>query len=39
MTKVKSSLLILVLFFVSQITKAQNDLKTCDFKDFDKVQI
>lgn len=39
MTKVKSSLLILALFFVSQITKAQNDLKTYDFKDFDKVQI
>lgn len=27
------------MFFVSQITKAQNDLKTYDFKDFDKVQI
>jgi Putative auto-transporter adhesin, head GIN domain len=39
MTKVKSSLLILALFFVSQITRAQNDLKTYDFKDFDKVQI
>jgi len=39
MTKVKSSLLILALFFVSQITKAQNDLKTYDFKDFYKVQI
>lgn len=39
MTKVKSSLLILALFFVSQITKAQNDLKTYDFKDFHKVQI
>ena len=39
MTKVKSSLLILALFFVSQITKAQDDLKIYDFKDFDKVQI
>jgi hypothetical protein len=39
MTKVKSSLLLLVLFFVSQITKAQNDTKTYDLKDFDKVQI
>lgn len=39
MTKVKSSLLILALLFVSQITKAQNDTKTYDFKDFDKVQI
>jgi phosphoribosylformylglycinamidine (FGAM) synthase PurS component len=39
MTKVKSSLLILALFFVSQITKAQNDLKNYNFKDFDKVQI
>lgn len=39
MTKVKSSLLILALFFVSQTTKAQNDTKTYDFKDFDKVQI
>lgn len=39
MTKVKSSLLILALFFVSQITKAQNDTKAYDFKDFDKVQI
>ena len=39
MTKVKSSLLILALFFVSQITKAQNDLMTYDFNDFDKVQI
>jgi hypothetical protein len=39
MTKVKSSLLILALFFVSQITKAQSDLKAYDFKDFDKVQI
>ncbi len=39
MTKVKSSLLILALFFVYQTTKAQNDTKTYDFKDFDKVQI
>lgn len=39
MTKIKSSLLILALFFVSQITKAQNDTKTYDLKDFDKVQI
>jgi hypothetical protein len=39
MPKVKSSLLILSLLFVSQITKAQNDTKTYDLKDFDKVQI
>jgi hypothetical protein len=39
MTKVKSLLLILGLFFISQITKAQSDFKTYDFKDFDKVQI
>jgi hypothetical protein len=39
MTKVKSSVFILALFFVSQITKAQSDLKTYEFKDFDKVQI
>lgn len=39
MIKVNSSLLILALFLVSQITKAQNDFKTYDFKDFDKVQI
>lgn len=39
MTKVKSSLLILALLLVSQIIKAQNDTKTYDFKDFDKVQI
>ena len=39
MTKIKSSLLILALLFVSQITKAQNDTKTYDLKDFDKVQI
>lgn len=39
MIKVKSSLLILALLFISQIAKAQNDLKTYDFKDFDKVQI
>lgn len=39
MQKVKSSLLILALLFVSQITKAQNDTKIYDLKDFDKVQI
>jgi hypothetical protein len=39
MTKVKSSLLILALLFVSQITKAQNDTKTYILKNFDKVQI
>ena len=39
MPKVKSSLLILALLFVSQITKAQNETKTYDFKNFDKVQI
>ncbi|TAE01879.1 MAG: hypothetical protein EAZ97_02920 [Bacteroidetes bacterium] len=39
MTKVKSSILILALFFVPQITKAQNDTKTYDFKDFDKMQV
>jgi len=39
MTKVKSSLLILALLVVSQITKAQNETKTYDFKNFDKVQI
>ena len=39
MTQFKSSLLILALFFVSLITKAQTELKTYDFKDFDKVQI
>ena len=39
MKQVKSSILILALFFVSEITKAQNDTTTYDFKDFDKVQI
>ena len=39
MPKVKSSLLILVLLVVSQITKAQNETKTYNFKNFDKVQI
>ena len=39
MIKVKSSLLILALFFVSQVTKAQKDTKTYEFKAFDKVQI
>lgn len=39
MKQVKSSILILALFFVSEITKAQNDSTTYDFKDFDKVQI
>lgn len=39
MKPVKSSILILALFFISQITKAQNDTKTYDFKEFDKVQI
>jgi Putative auto-transporter adhesin, head GIN domain len=39
MTRVKSSLLILALLFVSQNTKAQSDLKAYDFKDFDKLQI
>lgn len=39
MTKVKSALLITALFFISQITKAQNDVKTYDFTEFDKVQI
>ncbi|OAQ43488.1 hypothetical protein A5893_17265 [Pedobacter psychrophilus] len=39
MQKIKSSLVILALLFVSQITKAQNETKTYDFKNFDKVQI
>ncbi len=39
MKQVQSSILILALFFVSEITKAQNDTTTYDFKDFDKVQI
>jgi len=39
MPKVKSSLLILALLFVSPIAKAQNETKTYDFKNFDKVQI
>ncbi len=39
MKKCKSSLLILALFFVAVIAKAQSDLKTYDLKDFDKVQI
>ena len=39
MPKVKSPLLILALLVVSQITKAQNETKTYDFKNFDKVQI
>jgi hypothetical protein len=39
MKKIKSSLLILALFFVSQITKAQSDTKTYDLKNFNKVQI
>jgi len=39
MPKIKSSLFILALLFVSQIRKAQNETKTYDFKNFDKVQI
>lgn len=39
MTKVKSAILIAALFFVSHIIKAQNDVKSYDFKEFDKVQI
>ncbi|MDI9859375.1 GIN domain-containing protein [Flectobacillus roseus] len=39
MMKVKSLLLILGLFFVSHIATTQSDLKSYDFKDFDKVQI
>ena len=38
MIHIKPSILILA-FFVTQITKAQTDTKTYDFKDFDKVQI
>ncbi len=39
MKKVTSLILIIALFFVSHITKAQNDTKSYDFKDFNKVQI
>jgi hypothetical protein len=39
MTKIKSAILMLALFFAPHITKAQNDTKTFDFKDFDKVEI
>ncbi len=39
MKKIKTSIVILVLFFVAQITKAQNDTKNSAIKDFDKVQI
>jgi hypothetical protein len=39
MIKGKSSLIIFALLFVSQIAKAQNNTRTYDFKDFDKVQI
>lgn len=37
MKKVKTS--IIILFFVAQIAKSQNNSKNYDFKDFDKVQI
>lgn len=39
MRRIKSSLPILALFFLSQIINAQSISKTYDFKDFDKVQI
>ena len=39
MKKFKIVMLILVLFFVGQQTKAQDTIKNYDFKDFDKIKI
>ena len=39
MRRLVSTIFILALFFASQIANAQNNIKTYDFKEFDKVQI
>jgi hypothetical protein len=39
MKKIKTSIIILILFFLAQIAKAQNNTENYAFKDFDNVQI